>query len=114
MLRSGLRNTTTFTKRAMYNAGHYHSILSQNSAHQFIKVFTINTSRHITSFQSRQSSTTANIFQIPEELLHTHHPKPVRHEILESKTPLKTKDLENFDVKVGLHREPVTWSDKLA
>ncbi|CAH1764657.1 937_t:CDS:2, partial [Entrophospora sp. SA101] len=51
---------------------------------------------------------------IPAELLRTSHPKPIRHEIVESKEPLKTKDLENLDIDITLHREPVTISDKIA
>ncbi|CAG8487991.1 4078_t:CDS:2 [Funneliformis mosseae] len=120
MFRSGLR-ITTCTQRVLYNAGYYQSNLPQS----FIKSFAINT-RYFTSSQPMRSSAIygstpitgkdSNVLnQIPEELLlYTHHPKPVRHEILESNAPLKTKDLENLDVKVGLHREPVTWSDKLA
>lgn len=49
-----------------------------------------------------------------EILLHTNEPKPVRHEIIESKRPLKTEDLEKLDIKVKLHRKPVTISDKIA
>ncbi|CAJ0832309.1 11258_t:CDS:2 [Entrophospora sp. SA101] len=55
-----------------------------------------------------------NLSNIPIELLYTSHPKPIRHEIIESKEPLKTKDLENLDIKLTLHREPATISDKIA
>ncbi|RIA83231.1 alternative oxidase-domain-containing protein [Glomus cerebriforme] len=62
----------------------------------------------------KSASTTDLLHQIPEDLLYTHHPKPVRHEIIESKTPLDTKALETIDIKADLHRKPVTLSDKLA
>ncbi|CAI2168971.1 19327_t:CDS:2 [Funneliformis geosporum] len=114
MFRSSLRNI--YTKRALYN--------QSNLPQSFVKSFAINT-RYFTSSQPLQSSTIYGtsiteknskvLNQIPEELLlHTHNPKPVRHEIIESKAPLKTKDLEKLDIKVGLHRDPVTLSDKLA
>ncbi|RGB36007.1 alternative oxidase-domain-containing protein [Rhizophagus diaphanus] len=54
------------------------------------------------------------IHQIPEDLFYLHHPKPVRHEIIESKAPLDSKALENIDINPDLHRQPVTWSDKIA
>ncbi|CAG8670708.1 15393_t:CDS:1, partial [Acaulospora morrowiae] len=44
---------------------------------------------------------------IPAEILmHTKNPQPVRHEITESKEPLKAADLENLDIKIKLHRTP--------
>ncbi|CAG8520042.1 21070_t:CDS:2 [Racocetra persica] len=50
----------------------------------------------------------------PEILLDTRHPEPIRHEIVESEKPLKSNDLENIDVKLNFHREPVTIADKVA
>src|SRR5437763_15358105 len=51
---------------------------------------------------------------VPVELLRISLPKPIRHEIIESKDPLKTKDLENIDINITLHHEPVTIADKIA
>ncbi|RHZ75900.1 hypothetical protein Glove_208g177 [Diversispora epigaea] len=68
-----------------------------------------------TSVSNNSSKGNDIALEMPLEiLLHTHHPEPVRHEIIESKEPLKTADLENLDIKVKLHRKPVTISDKLA
>ncbi|CAG8613129.1 6013_t:CDS:2, partial [Acaulospora colombiana] len=50
----------------------------------------------------------------PEILMHTKNPEPVRHEIAETKKPLKTTDLENLDINIKLHRKPITLSDKIA
>ncbi|CAG8505128.1 11186_t:CDS:2, partial [Dentiscutata heterogama] len=50
----------------------------------------------------------------PEILLDTRHPEPVRHEVIISEKPLKTNDLENFDVQLNFHREPNTISDRFA
>ncbi|KAG9302091.1 hypothetical protein G9A89_021135 [Geosiphon pyriformis] len=52
--------------------------------------------------------------QIPAELLRTPHPRPVRNEFIDAKKPLTTKDLEKIDIKINLHREPVTFKDKIA
>ncbi|CAG8548394.1 7574_t:CDS:2 [Ambispora leptoticha] len=52
--------------------------------------------------------------EIPSPLLRIPHPKPVRDEFIDAKTPLTTKDLESIDIKVNLHRVPVTLADKIA
>jgi hypothetical protein len=110
-----LRNTTTFTKIAVHNAGHYHkSILPQNSMFLLTRAFTIQASRMQSSDATISGKESDVIHQIPEDLFYLHHPKPVRHEIIESKAPLDSKALENIDIKSELHRKPVTWSDKIA
>lgn len=110
-----LRNTTTFTKTAVNNAGHYHkSILPQNSMFLLTRAFTIHASRMQSADATISGKEPDVIHQIPEDLFYLHHPKPVRHEIIESKAPLDSKALENIDIKSDLHRQPVTWSDKIA
>jgi hypothetical protein len=116
MIRSVFRNTVLRnTKIAVHNAVHHHkSILPQNSTFLLARAFTI----HATRMQSVGATISGKepdiLHQIPEDLAYLHHPKPVRHEIIESKAPLDTKALENIDIKPDLHREPVTWSDKIA
>jgi len=94
-------------------------ILVRGSSIRFISV-----SKHIqtastgntTMSSAKNSDTSSNhIGHIPVDLLYTmNDPKPVRHEILESTEPLTTKDLENWDIDIDRHREPVGWSDKIA
>nr|ALO02505.1 mitochondrial alternative oxidase [Rhizophagus irregularis] len=110
-----LRNTTTFTETAINNAGHYHkSILPQNSMFLLTRAFTIHASRMQSANATISGKEPDVIHQIPEDLFYLHHPKPVRHEIIESKAPLDSKALENIDINPDLHRQPVTWSDKIA
>ncbi|GBC07092.1 hypothetical protein RclHR1_07240003 [Rhizophagus clarus] len=110
-----LRNTSTFTKIAVHNSGNYQkSILPQNSTFLLTRAFTIHVSRMQSAGATISRKESDVIHQIPEDLFYLHHPKPVRHEVIESKAPLDSKALENIDIKPDLHREPVTWSDKFA
>ncbi|CAG8451429.1 13950_t:CDS:2 [Dentiscutata erythropus] len=69
----------------------------------------------LNSRTAQQNSENKLELQIPPEiLLDTRHPEPIRHEVIVSEKPLKTNDLENFDVKLNFHREPSTISDRIA
>jgi hypothetical protein len=110
MLRSVLRNTVTLTRLSVHDIGYHYSILPQNPQNSMF----ILTRAFATTHSSASPVVNNPNLSIPEELLNIKHPKPVRHEIVESKKPLDTKALENIDIKMDLHRQPVTLSDKLA
>ncbi|CAG8613864.1 8125_t:CDS:2 [Ambispora gerdemannii] len=75
---------------------------------------TTNTANSSATFIQHNLNNEELLRDIPSPLLRIPHPKPIRNEIIDAKTPLTTKDLESIDIKINLHRVPVTIPDKIA
>ena len=120
MFRSIVRSYSVLLRSSAASLHSQHaSILVRGSSIRFISdskhTQTASTGNTTTSSAKNSDTPRNHIGDIPIDLLYTmNDPKPVRHEILESTKPLTTNDLENWDIDINRHRDPVGWSDKIA